>query len=111
MRSGKLAAGAAALALTGAAGACGGTSVDEVEDQVGSQLKAQLERQSRLQGGGGEATAQVDHVDCPDDVDTGEGSMFRCRALDAQDKVVGTVTIQMRGEGKAVWQFVAAAPE
>ena len=100
----------AALALTGAVAACGGTSVDEVEDQVGSELKAQLEQQGNVAGDAG-TPASVDHVDCPDDADTSEGSMFRCRALDANDKVVGTVTVQMRGGGKARWQFVAAAPQ
>jgi hypothetical protein len=111
MRSGKLVAlGLAAFALTGAMAACGGTSVDEVEDQVGSELKAQLEQQGNVAGDAG-TPAAVDRVDCPDDADTAEGSMFRCRALDANDKVVGTVTVQMRAEGKARWQFVVAAPQ
>jgi hypothetical protein len=100
----------AAFALGGGLTACGGTSVDEVEDQVGSELKAQLEQQGNVAGDAG-TPAAVDHVDCPDDADTSEGSMFRCRALDANDKVVGTVTVQMRADGKARWQFVVAAPQ
>ena len=109
-RIGKLAAaGLAALALTGALAACGGTSVDEVEEQVGDEIKAQLQRQGQRTDVEGTA-AMVDHVDCPDEVDTGEGSMFRCRALDAQDEVVGTVTVQMREDGDARWQFIATAP-
>lgn len=111
-RSGKLAAaGLATFALAGALPGCGGTGVEEVEDQVGSELEAQLARQSRRTDIEEPTTIKVDRVDCPDDVDTTAGSMFRCRALDAQDDVVGTVTVQMRDGGKPVWQFIAAAPQ
>jgi hypothetical protein len=110
-RSGKLVAAAlAALALSGAVAACGSTSVNEIEDRVASELKAQLERQSRRTDIEDPAVARVDHVDCPDDVDTETGSMFRCRVLDAQDRVVGTVTVAMREDGDPSWQFIAAAP-
>jgi|SRR5215207_841019 len=104
------AAGTLLVALAGGTVGCGGTGVDEVEDQVASELKAQLQAQSRRQDIEEGASAPVDHIDCPDDVDTGEGAMFRCRALDADDKLVGTVTVQMRTEDDARWQFVAAAP-
>jgi hypothetical protein len=110
-RSGKLlAAGIAALLLTGAFSACGGTGVQEVEDKVGSELKAQLQRQNRRQDIEEPASISVDRVDCPDDVDTETGSMFRCSALDAKGRVVGTVTVQMREGGDPAWQFIAAAP-
>jgi hypothetical protein len=105
-----VAAGLALLALGGALAACGSTSVDEVEDQVTSELKAQLARQNKIPGVEGEVT-QVDRVDCPDDVDTGQGSAFRCRALDPQGKAVGTVTVTMAAGDDARWQFVAAAPQ
>jgi hypothetical protein len=111
-RSGKLVAAAiAALLLMGAFSACGGTGVGQVEDKVGSELKAQLQRQSRRTDiEEPTTTISVDRVDCPDDVDTQTGSMFRCRALDAKGRVVGTVTVQMRGGGDPAWQFIAAAP-
>jgi Domain of unknown function (DUF4333) len=99
----------AGLLAVGVLAGCGGTSVDEVEEQVGDEIKAQLQRQGQRTDVEGTA-AMVDHIDCPDDVDTEEGAMFRCRALDAQDEVVGTVTVQMRSDGDARWQFVAAAP-
>jgi len=104
------AAGTLVVAFAASATGCGGRGVDEVEDQVGSELKAQIQTQSRRQDIEQGAAAPVDRVDCPDDVDTGEGAMFRCRALDAGGEVVGTVTVQMRTEDDARWQFVAAAP-
>jgi hypothetical protein len=99
----------AGVLVAGAVSACGGTSVDEVEEQVGDEIRAQFQRQGQRTDVEGPAL-MVDRVDCPDDVDTEEGAMFRCRALDAQDEVVGTVTVQMRSDGDARWQFVAAAP-
>jgi hypothetical protein len=112
-RSGKLAtaaAGLAALALAGAAAGCGSTSVSEVEKQVGDQLEAQLARQGKRQDLEPGVATRVDKVDCPDDADTSEGAMFRCDAIGPGGKTVGTVTVQMRADGDARWQFVAAAP-
>src|SRR3954453_677946 len=102
-------AGLAAVALTGTLAACGSKSVDSVEKQVGTELKAQLDRSNRNLDEG--TPTRVARVDCPDDVDTGEGSMFRCRALDADGNVVGSVTVQMGKDEDPRWQFVAASPQ
>src|SRR3954469_7699197 len=105
-RSGKVVvAGLASLGLAAALGACGSTSVGDVEKQVGSELKAQIDRSNRNLDEG--TPTRVARVDCPDDVDTDEGAMFRCRALDPEGEVVGTVTVRMGKDGKARWQFVA----
>jgi cobalamin biosynthesis protein CbiD len=103
------AAALAALALAGAAAGCGSTSVDDVEKQVGSELKAQLDRSNRNLDEG--TPTRVARVDCPDDVDTDEGAMFRCRALGPDGRVAGSVTVQMGKDGDARWQFVAASPQ
>jgi hypothetical protein len=76
----------------------------------GDQLEAQLARQGKRQDLEPGVATRVDKVDCPDDADTSEGAMFRCDAIGPGGKTVGTVTVQMRADGDARWQFVAAAP-
>ena len=101
---------ACATALAAVLAGCGGTAVGAVEKQVATELGRQLDRQ-RARQGLEPVTTRVSKVDCPDDADTSAGSMFRCRALDPNGRVVGTVTVQMRDGGKGRWQFLAASPE